>query len=144
MPDIPASSDLFAYGSLICEDIMAAVAGAQLQFSPAVLSGYRRFFVRSEHYPGIIASPGGKVDGRVYHNIAPLSWERLDRFEGEMYDRQKVVVHYQNSSEAVVDCYLFRREFIHRLTTIEWDFTRFLQGGKTRFQNHYDGFKDIA
>lgn len=144
MPDSSPPSDLFTYGSLMCADIMAQVAGAQLQSSPAALYGYRRYLVRGEQYPGIVADSGGKVAGRVYHGISPASWKRLDRFEGEMYARHKVVVNCHHGRETEVDCYLFRREFVHLLTTIEWDFNTFIKSGKARFQNQYGGFNTIA
>ena len=45
--------------------------------------------------------------GIVYHGIGSVSWQRLDRFEGEMYDRQTVTVQYTDGQTAVVDCYIF-------------------------------------
>jgi gamma-glutamylcyclotransferase (GGCT)/AIG2-like uncharacterized protein YtfP len=144
MPDSSSPSDLFTYGSLMCADIMAQVAGVYLQSSSAVLNGYRRFLVRGEQYPGIVADSGGKVAGRVYHDIPQASWERLDRFEGEMYARHKVVVNCHHGHETEVHYYLFRRAFVHMLTTIEWDFNTFVKIGKARFQNQYGGFNTIA
>ena len=135
--------DLFTYGSLMCEDIMTDVAGVRLRCTPANLHGYRRFLVKDEQYPGVVAAGGGIVSGVVYHDICPASLQRLDRFEGEMYARTQVPVQYADGREAVVDCYLFRPEFSHRLTASEWDFTAFLQGGKTVFQHQYCGFKAI-
>lgn len=122
---------------------MAEVAGAQLRSTPATLSGYRRFLVRDEHYPGVVADAAGTVAGIVYCNIPPASWSRLDRFEGEMYQRLPVNVCYPHGTEAVVDCYVFRPEFAHRLTATEWDFAAFLHRGKTVFQHQYCGFKAI-
>jgi gamma-glutamylcyclotransferase (GGCT)/AIG2-like uncharacterized protein YtfP len=140
---LPPSHDLFTYGSLMCEDIMADVAGVRLHRTPADLHGYRRFLVRGEQYPGIVAAKDGLVSGIVYHGISPASWQRLDRFEGEMYSRAPVTVRYADGREALVDCYLFRPEFTHRLTATEWDLSAFLHGGKTVFQHQYCGFKAI-
>ena len=137
------SGDLFTYGSLMCEDIMAEVASARLRCTPATLRGYRRFLVMDEEYPGVMPVAGGVVSGIVYHGIAQASWQRLDRFEGEMYDRKPVTVRYATGRETVVDCYLFRPEFAHRLTATEWDLATFLQGGKTVFQHQYCGFQVI-
>jgi gamma-glutamylcyclotransferase (GGCT)/AIG2-like uncharacterized protein YtfP len=136
--------DLFTYGSLMCEDIMASVVGAHLCHTPAVLSGFRRFLVRDEHYPGVVADDAGSVRGRVYHNISPEGWRRLDLFEGEMYVRSEVTVHYADTPDAQVFCYLFRPEFYHRLTTTAWDFDAFLRSGKRIFQRQYCGFKTIG
>ncbi len=122
---------------------MTEVAGTRLLCEAAMLHGYRRFLVKDEQYPGVVATVGGVVAGIVYHGIDVANWQRLDRFEGEMYERQQVRVCYADGSEAEVDCYLFRPEFSHRLTATEWDFAAFLQGGKTLFQHQYSGFKAI-
>ena len=143
MPTAVPCSDLFTYGSLMCEDIMTEVAGTRLNCEPATLPGYRRFLVKDEQYPGVVAQAGGFVPGIVYHGLVAESWQRLDRFEGEMYKRQPVRVWYNDGREAMVDCYLFRPEFAHRLSSTEWDFAAFLQGGKSLFQHQYCGFKAI-
>jgi gamma-glutamylcyclotransferase (GGCT)/AIG2-like uncharacterized protein YtfP len=136
--------NLFAYGSLMCEDIMFAVAGEPLRSSRALLPGYGRFFVENEQYPGVIPYPGDSVDGVVYHEISPAGWERLDHFEGEMYDRRLVSVLGENGDEAHVYCYVIKPEYQQRLTTEKWDFEKFLHGGKEIFLTRYQGFKDIV
>ena len=138
------SQDLFTYGSLMCEDIMAEVADVRLRYTPAILPGYRRFLVKDEQYPGVVAETAGVVAGRVYHDITPEGWLRLDRFEGEMYDRRPVSVRYENGSHALVQCYIFRPEFSHRLTATEWDYAAFLKGGKALFQQQYCGYKALV
>lgn len=143
MSEHSSSTQLFTYGSLMCEDIMSEVAGTRLLCEAATLPGYRRFLVKDEHYPGVVAQAGGLVSGIVYHGLGLENWQRLDRFEGEMYERQPVSVRYSDGREAMVDCYLFRPEFAHRLSSTEWDFAAFLQGGKSLFQHQYCGFKAI-
>ena len=139
----PPVADLFTYGSLMCEDIMAAVAGAPLACTPAVLPGFRRFLVKNEQYPGVIADDTGTVPGIVYHAITPDGWSRLDAFEDEFYDRSLVTVRYTHNVEAQVYCYVFRPQFHHLLTTVEWDYAAFLQSGKQIFQIRYCGFKTL-
>ena len=46
--------NLFAYGTLMCEDIMQDVAGCRLSCVPAELRGYSRRRVRGEHYPALV------------------------------------------------------------------------------------------
>ena len=142
-PFQPATDDLFAYGSLMCADIMASVVGGHLRCTPATLPGYRRFLVREEQYPGVIAGMGGAVAGLVYHDISVEGWSRLDRFEGEMYTRLPVSVQDTNGHEFRVCCYVVRNEFHHRLTTTEWNYAAFLRQGKQIFQSQYCGFKEI-
>ena len=122
---------------------MTAVVGAPLASTPAMLPGFRRFLVSNEHYPGVIADDAGTVSGIVYHAITPESWARLDAFEGEFYDRSLVAVRYANNTESHVYCYVFRPEFQHLLTTIEWDYAAFLHSGKQIFQSRYCGFKTL-
>ena len=135
--------DLFAYGTLMCAEIMAEVAGKRLPYTPAVLTGYRRFLVRGEQYPGVVDDPAGTVSGLVYHDIDATGWHRLDRFEGEMYQRRPVTVQLAGGGLAQVDCYVIRSAFLHRLTRTEWDYTAFLLRGKRMFQQQYFGFKAI-
>ena len=122
---------------------MFAVSGGPLPHTPALLSGYRRFTVEHEHYPGVVPSAKGLVDGIVYHNIPQEAWARLDRFEGEMYSRRLVNVRYENGGLAQVYCYVFRQEFRHRITEEEWDLETFLRFGKKIFQTQYLGYKHI-
>lgn len=143
MSTLQPVADLFTYGSLMCEDIMAAVAGAQFASTKAVLPGYRRFLVKDEQYPGVIAAAAGTVPGVVYHAITLEGWARLDAFEGEYYERILVSVRSTDNTLAQVYCYVFRPEFHHRLTTVEWDYATFLQSGKQIFQNQYCGFKTL-
>jgi gamma-glutamylcyclotransferase (GGCT)/AIG2-like uncharacterized protein YtfP len=135
--------NLFTYGSLMCEDIMFAVVGGPLHYTRALLPRYRRYLVKNEHYPGVMPSACGSVDGIVYHDISSEGWARLDRFEGELYNRRLVTVFYENEDEAQVHCYVFRPEFRQQLTTEEWDFNTFLLHGKRLFQTRYPGFKGI-
>jgi gamma-glutamylcyclotransferase (GGCT)/AIG2-like uncharacterized protein YtfP len=140
----PPLQDLFTYGSLMCEDIMASVGGARLTGIPAILPGFRRFLVRDEQYPGVVAEDAGTVAGLVYHRISPAGWSRLDAFEGEMYERRPVTVHLESGAATQVYCYVFRPEFHHRLTTEQWDYAAFLRNGKQLFQRQYCGFKTIS
>ena len=61
--------NLFAYGTLMCEDIMRSVAGVELRHANGVLRGYKRLEVKNEHYPAIIEVDGSEVDGVVYCDI---------------------------------------------------------------------------
>lgn len=136
-------NDLFAYGSLMCPDIMAAVSTLAREGHQAVLPGYRRLLVRGEQYPGVIPDPDTSVAGVVYHDITAEGWARLDRFEGAMYERAPVAVAYDDGGSDLVCCYLFRPAYRDRLTSEDWDFSAFLRKGKTIFLNQYCGFQAL-
>ena len=135
--------DLFAYGTLMCAEIMAEVAGKRLPSTPAVLTGYRRVFVRGGNYPGGGYAPAGPGSGVGFPKNHGAGGRRLDRFEGEMYQRRPVTVQLAGGGLAQVDCYVIRSAFLHRLTRTEWDYTAFLLRGKRMFQQQYFGFKAI-
>src|SRR3974377_1337130 len=86
------SGDLFAYGTLMSEDILRAATGSRFPAAPGVLRGFRRNRIRGEVYPGIIPRPEERAAGIVYSNLTEDDWRRLDLFEGEMYVRSAVIV----------------------------------------------------
>jgi hypothetical protein len=133
----------FTYGSLMCDDIMAAVCGLPvggLDSRPARLADFVRHPVRGETYPGMVAAPGQAVEGRVYLNLPASAWPRLDTFEGEYYERQSVRVALAERSELAAETYVFRPQFDPLLGEGDWDFEAFLREGKARFGALYLGF----
>ena len=83
--------NLFAYGTLMCEDIMGDVSGCRLPSpSPGTLKGYSRWCVKGEPYPALVRDEKKLVEGMVYRNVPDSAWDRLDAFEGEMYERRLV------------------------------------------------------
>lgn len=124
----------------MCDDIMRSVAGCSLLHTHAALRSYRRYAVKGEVYPALAASEGGLVKGVVYHDIPDTAWLRLDRFEGEMYDRRFVNVVLADGRTESVYTYIIRPEFEGRLESTEWNFEAFLRTGKARFETDYPGY----
>ena len=131
---------LFAYGTLMCDDIMRNVAGCSLSHTRGVLRGHRRHAVKGEVYPALVSEEGGLVEGIVYHDIPDAAWLRLDRFEGEMYERCSVNVVLADGRNEVVYTYVIRPEFEGRLDPKDWDFETFLRSGKSPFETAYPGY----
>lgn len=137
--------DLFAYGTLMCADIMRAVSGCpDLARSPALLCGHRRLCVRGEHYPGLVHFPGDRVEGIVYHDVPAAAWVRLDRFEGALYRRTVVDVEAGNASIRRVQTYLVHPELNGCLENRVWELEDFLRHGKAEFQRAYAGYAAIV
>ncbi len=133
-------TDLFAYGTLMCDDIMRTVAGCSPSHTHAVLQNYRRHTVKGELYPALVSHKGSLVQGVVYHDIPDTAWRRLDRFEGEMYERCLVNVVLADGRNETVYTYVTRPEFEGRLDSTEWDFEAFLRSGKNSFETTYPGY----
>jgi gamma-glutamylcyclotransferase (GGCT)/AIG2-like uncharacterized protein YtfP len=134
---------LFAYGTLMCEDIMLDVSGWRLAQIGGALIGYSRRRVRGKGYPGLIQSRGGRTEGVIYLGLSDDAWRRLDRFEGDMYARQPVSFERNTGDRLTADTYVARLEYLDRLEESDWDFEEFLRGGKERFTAGYEGFKAL-
>ncbi len=134
---------LFTYGSLMCEDIMFRVAGDCEVAGEAVLDGFRCLAVCNEEYPAIAPCENAATRGVLYRAIAADGWRKLDDFEGEMYERRSVTVRLISGETVSADTYVFRVEFHHLLTDLDWRFETFLKQGKQRFIEKYIGFERI-
>jgi gamma-glutamylcyclotransferase (GGCT)/AIG2-like uncharacterized protein YtfP len=132
---------LFAYGTLMCEDIMEEVAGCRLDPVPGTLGGYSRRSVKGEHYPALVPDRQGIVEGILYRDVPARAWDRLDRFEGEMYARRWVRISLPDGSMVPAATYVTRPEFLDCLEAFEWDFASFRHRGKAAFQRQYKGYK---
>ena len=139
--EVRVMQNLFAYGTLMCEDIMRKVSGYSLPHVPGTLRGYIRRCVRGESYPALAPHNGGRVEGVLYLNIPSFAWTRLDRFEGKMYVRQLVPVGLHDNTKLNAGTYIIRPEFRGYLEQSDWDFADFLRNGKARFEGHYQGYR---
>ncbi|MBD3241474.1 MAG: gamma-glutamylcyclotransferase [Chitinivibrionales bacterium] len=131
---------LFAYGTLMCDDIMHAVVGESCQCRNALLRGYRRRFVAGEEYPAITGDATEDVRGVLYEPISASAWSRLDRFEGELYRRTTVTVELDNNATQAAQTYVIRDEHLAQLSSRPWSLECFMQRGKRRFESFYLGF----
>jgi cation transport regulator ChaC len=127
----------------MCEDILRQVAGCDAASAPAVVYGFKRRCVRGEHYPALVPAEGGRVEGVLYRDLSDAAWQRLDRFEGEMYDRQQVQVEVLDGTVLSAFTYIVRPEHADRLEAAEWDFAEFLRHGKESFQRQYVGYEAL-
>ena len=72
--------------------------------------------------------------------MPPSAWDRLDRFEGDMYSREIVQVQLRWGSAVPAATYVLRPQFRGYLDEAEWDFDVFLSEGKGRFRSSYKGY----
>ena len=135
--------DFFAYGTLMCEDIMEEVSGCRLSCMPGVLRGYSRRSVRGEHFPALVLDQEGRVEGVVYRNLTSSAWERLDRFEGDMYIRRVVQIELNNGTALPAATYVWKPQFLDDLEDSDWSFANFLRNGKEHFQRDYRGYQQL-
>ncbi|GAB6056960.1 gamma-glutamylcyclotransferase family protein [Desulfonatronum parangueonense] len=134
---------LFAYGTLMCKDIMQAVSGCRLPRMPGILPGYCRRAVKNQVYPAMIPDALSYVEGIVYFDVSPDAWHRLDLFEGEMYFRESVVISLENGELGSAQTYVAKPNYRVHLEDAAWDHEAFLSSGKTTFEREYIGFRSL-
>lgn len=117
----------------MCEDIMLKVSGHHLEREPGILKGYSRRSVKKQYYPAIIPEKESFVDGIIYRNIPDSTWNLLDRFEGEMYERHKVTITLANRVLLPAETYVVRPLYEQCLDKTEWDFENFVKNNKANF-----------
>ncbi len=130
----------FAYGTLMCEDIMRAVSGHLPPHERAELADYARHPVVGEHYPGIRPRPGARVAGVLYRDLGSTALARLDAFEGEQYLRRSVTVRLADGSAVPAETYVFKPQYAHLLAPGDWDYDAFLRSGRGGFEAQYLGY----
>lgn len=110
---------LFTYGTLMCPEVLAAVAGATGVARPARLPGYARRRVRGAVWPGILPRPGASVDGVLWSGLGAAALARLDRYEGAAFRREAVVVTAAEG-EVPAQAYVLAARYRWRLTSHGW------------------------
>lgn len=115
---------LFAYGTLQVPQIFAHIVGRALESSPATLPGFACFRLVDRVYPGIVPAAGDRVAGVVYAGLDAGELERLDAYEGELYERQRLRLS-TSGGPLEAHGYVLRSEHRHRLSSHAWDLEAF-------------------
>lgn len=131
---------LFAYGTLMCPEIMVLVVGSLPASLPAQLNHYRRAPLAGVDYPAIVTCEGARVEGLLYLDLPDTAWARLDQFEDEIYFRHPVKVRLADSRLFSAETYVLKAEYVGRLGRADWSYREFLQSGQARFTREYGNF----
>jgi gamma-glutamylcyclotransferase (GGCT)/AIG2-like uncharacterized protein YtfP len=112
---------LFSYGTLQFPEILAAVTGCHLEGERAVLDDYACYLVRGKAYPGITPEHEASVEGVVYTGIGEAHFRKLDRFEGELYERVRVCLTDTEGNPLQAWTYVIRDGLRDQLTRASWN-----------------------
>jgi gamma-glutamylcyclotransferase (GGCT)/AIG2-like uncharacterized protein YtfP len=122
---VAAPAHLFTYGTLVFPEVMTAVAGRSFASVPATLDGFERVCVRGAVYPAARAAIGARITGLLHLDLDAGPLARLDRFEGELYQRQGVCVTRADGTTCAAEAYVVPARSFHRLEPRPWDLDRF-------------------
>lgn len=74
--------------------------------------------VIGELYPAIIADAETCVGGVVFRDVPDAAWERLDRFEGRMYVRQRVQIEVNGGTRLYAQASIVKSTFTDCLESV--------------------------
>lgn len=74
---------------------------------PAVAQGHARYAIKGEAYPGMVAEPGGAVEGVLYFDVVQGDIAALDAFEGVEYRRESTRVTLVGGETVQADTYIY-------------------------------------
>lgn len=107
--------------------------------STAVLSGYRRFCIKNQSYPGLKQSEKTDyVNGIVYHDVDEMDLHRLDVFEGGYYERMPVSIEV-GDAKIKSQVYLIKQQYLYLATENQWDPDDFYKNSIGDFMATYTG-----
>ena len=133
--------NIFTYGTLMIPSVMHAVTNRPFPSQKAVLKGYARFTVTGESYPGIIPASDAVTQGLIYNDVDAKSLERLDEFEGDLYQRTSVRVETVKKDILNADTYVIKPEYRGCLSFQEWHVKEFARKHLETFLKTYQGFR---
>jgi gamma-glutamylcyclotransferase (GGCT)/AIG2-like uncharacterized protein YtfP len=132
---------VFTYGSLMFPEVWRIVAGREFQTVAGAADGYAIFRVAGAPYPGIVADAGSVVRGLVYLDVDDVSIARLDKFEGEFYERLSLSVDCRDGQRRAAVAYVVPEKNRHVLSAEPWTAESFVaSGGLAEFIERYQGF----
>lgn len=116
-----ADSTTFVYGTLLYPENLRVLLGRVPPIVPAEVSGFARFSIADEQYPGVIrAGPESSVRGALLTGLSADEMDLLDAFEGDEYERVVVeATPVAGGDPAKTGVYLFKRT--EALTQAPWD-----------------------
>lgn len=117
---------LYAYGTLQAASIIDHIVGRSLRGVAARLEGFACYRIADRVYPAIVEAAGGEVSGLLYADLDAAELDRLDVYEGDLYERRDVSVWAGPIATPAVT-YVLRPEFRHRLSDEPWDLAAFLR-----------------
>ena len=136
--------NLFVYGTLMIPSLMYAVTASRFRFTDAILRGYARYTVKGESYPGIIPASDAVTEGIICFGVDEISLERLDEFEGNLYQRTRIKVETKKGETYNAETYAIRADYINCLSSKKWNLKDFSRNHLEAFLETYSGFQKTS
>lgn len=143
---IVVAMHVFTYGTLVFPEVWRSVVGRSFATVNGEAAGFQLFRVQGAVFPGIsAASDADSVPGVVYLDVDSESIARLDRFEGDFYERRSIAVDGADGQRRMAEAYVVPDANRSLLTSEPWTRESFVaSGGLKQFIARYAGFRRVA
>ncbi len=111
--------NVFTYGSLMFAEVWSLVVEGSHASIAATLRHHARYAIRYETYPGMVDERDASVSGVLHLDVDAADLVRLDRFEGDDYERKTVEVVDGDGVARTADTYVYR--CVDRLLPAAWE-----------------------
>lgn len=129
---------LFTYGSLMFSEVFNRVVRHQYQQTPASVRHFKRTRIRNDSYPVVLPHFAPEpLAGVVYLDISSPDFLRLDKFEGQYYQRQRVQVRSALGHCVAAQIYVLRPKYRHLASKQPWSPQAFAQDQLKSFLDLY-------
>jgi gamma-glutamylcyclotransferase (GGCT)/AIG2-like uncharacterized protein YtfP len=112
---------LFTYGTLMLPEVMEIVGGAGLRGEPARIAGFRCRALRGTVYPGLLPEQGVVTPGVLWRGLDERALARVDRFEGELYERRSALAEREGEAACEAWVYVLRPAGQGLVLDAPWD-----------------------
>ena len=111
-------ANLFTYGTLMHPSVWKIIGHENCPSAKALLRHYSARCLDGLEYPGLIEEQNATVQGILYFNLNETDMEKIDRFEGDAYERIGVTA-WINNTEVEAQTYLYIGDD-HIIKSEEW------------------------
>lgn len=101
-------------------DVWAKIVGRQAESVDAFIVHFACRRLRGAKYPGLRPQAGACTPGTLYRGVDDRDFERLDRYEGAVYQRRLLPVWLASRKREMAWCYTLRKPYLRRLTQESW------------------------
>lgn len=134
------SMNLFVYGTLMYPEIWKKVVSGTYEQQTAYLQGFQRWKVIGEYYPVIIPDLRAEsIQGILYYALDEQDWKVLDRFEGNLYFREKVQVKTMEGNNLDAFVYVLKESWYQVIEYKPWSDYWFNRYGRHLFLKEWEG-----
>ena len=133
--------NIFTYGSLMFERVWSRVVVCVYERLNVTMCGYKRRKLKERTYPAVI--PGTRsdsIDGVLYLKVQPEDLLRLDRFEGNYYQKEKAECRIPGGKITGAWVYVLKDRYSDLLEDAPWDPAWFAETEIRSFLKSYEGF----